>query len=294
MRHRQSCILGKEQSAAMAPLSTRRLPHYHAPPTLPAMTEVSTYAILQYMGTAFAGWQLQPTQRTVQGEFEAALRRLAGNRVVTRAAGRTDAGVHALGQVVSFEFPQRFAADELLRALRALLPPDIWVERVGRSPDGFDARRHAVSREYRYVIGCDPAARSPFRRPFEWALGRPLQEAPVREAVAAIVGRHDFRAFSARGQLKPHYECNVVRADWRRRRDADGFIFEIEADRFLHRMVRFLVGTLVDVGRGRRPVEDVARLLKLTDNADTSPPAPPEGLYLVGARYPQLEEVTDR
>ncbi len=261
-------------------------------PTLPRMSRAPTYAVLHYMGHPFAGWQLQPSERTVQGELEEALQRLVGHRVVTRAAGRTDAGVHALGQVVSFEVPSRFEPEELRRALRSLLPRDIWVERVGRTPDGFDARRHATSRTYRYVIGCDESAFSPFRRPFEWALGKPIQEAPVVSTLPAIRGRHDFRAFAAVGQEKPHYQCNVLRIEWRRRRDAEGFIFEIEADRFLHRMVRFLVGTLVDVGRGRRPSEDVPRLLRQTSNSETSPPAPPEGLYFVNARYPQLEEVT--
>ena len=258
------------------------------------MSDLPVFAVLQYSGRDFAGWQLQPSQRTVQGELEAVLQRLIGFRVATRAAGRTDAGVHALGQVVSFGVPARWQPCELARALRALLPADIWVRGVGRAPAGFDARRHALSREYRYVIGSDQAAFSPFRRPFEWALGKPLIEEPVAEAVRWIAGKHDFRALSAVGQRKPHYECNVTRVEWRRREDAHGFIFEIEADRFLHRMVRFLVGTLVDIGRGRRPSDDLLRLLSQTSNADASPPAPPEGLYLVAARYPQLEEVIDR
>ncbi len=258
------------------------------------MTDLPVFAVLQYSGSDFAGWQLQPSQRTVQGEFEAVLQRLMGSRVATRAAGRTDAGVHALGQVVSFRVPATWEPEELARALRALLPADIWVRDVGRTPAGFDARRHALSREYRYVIGCDQTAFSPFRRPFEWALGKALSDKPVAEAVRSIAGRHDFRAFSAVGQSKPHYECDVTRVEWRRREDANGFIFEIEADRFLHRMVRFLVGTLVDIGRGRRPSDDMTRLLSQTSNADASPPAPPQGLYLVGARYPQLEEVIDR
>jgi len=257
------------------------------------MPDTPVFAVLQYFGRDFAGWQLQPSQRTVQGEVEAVLRRLIGHRVATRAAGRTDAGVHALAQVVSFEVPPRWQPAELLRALRSLLPAEIWVSQIGRSPSGFDARRHAVSRRYKYVIGCDETAFSPFRRPFEWAFGKALMESPIADAARSIAGKHDFRAFSAAGQSKLHYECDVMRAEWRRREDAEGFIFEIEADRFLHRMVRFLVGTLVDVGQGRRPSGDVSRLLSQTSNAEASPPAPPEGLYLVGAHYPQLEGVID-
>jgi tRNA pseudouridine38-40 synthase len=175
------------------------------------------------------------------------------------------------------------------RALNALLPADIWVARVGVAPEGFHARKDAVSRSYRYVVGCDPGASSPFRRPFEWALGVPLEVTALQESAAALTGEHDFRAFSSVGQDKPHYRCRVSIAEWEERRDREGFIFHVEADRFLHRMVRFLVGTMVDIGRGRRPPTDTASLLLTTVNSETSPPAPPEGLYLMGARYPQLE-----
>ena len=264
-------------------------------PTLPPMPAGhSHYVVLQYVGGSFAGWQMQPAARTVQGEFEAVLTRLFGHRIVTRAAGRTDAGVHALGQVVSFDLPNRWNPPELLGALRALLPQDIWVTQAGKAPDGFDARRHAISRSYRYMIGCDETAFSPFRRPFEWALSKPLDETRILPAVDSLLGEHDFRAFSSVGQEKAHYRCCVIRAEWRRRNDAQGFIFDIEADRFLHRMVRFLVGTLVDVGRGRRPPDDISRLLGQTSNAEASPPAPPQGLYFVSARYSRLNEVTDQ
>ena len=258
------------------------------------MNGVPTYAVLEYCGYDLAGWQLQPSVRTGQGELETILHRLVGHRVVTRAAGRTDAGVHALGQVVSFVVPERWTPDELLRALRALLPGDMWVVKVGRAPNGFDARRHATSRRYRYVVGCDPAARSPFRRPYEWALGRTLDYQLLQKTCAQITGEHDFRGFCAVGQEKPHYLCTVTSAEWQERGNAEGFIFEMEANRFLHHMVRFLVGTMVDVARGRRPEHDVSRLLAEKNNKNASPPAPPEGLYLLGARYPQIEEVIDQ
>lgn len=258
------------------------------------MSGIPFYAVLQYNGHDLAGWQLQPTVRTGQGEIESILERLVGHRVVTRAAGRTDAGVHALGQVVSFTMPGRWNAVELQRALRALLPDDMWIARVCEAPEGFDARRHATSRRYRYVIGCDDQARSPFRRPFEWALGQPLDQNLLHEASTPIRGEHDFRGFCAVGQDKPHYSCSVTTAEWRERANGEGFIFEIEANRFLHNMVRFLVGTMVDVARGRRPLEDVSRVLAEKNNKNASPPAPPEGLYLLGARYPQIDEVIDR
>lgn len=221
------------------------------------------------------------------------LERLAGRRVVTHAAGRTDAGVHSLGQVVSFRLVREWEPPQLLRALRALTPNDMWVARIGLAPEGFHARRDAISRRYRYVVGCDPGASSPFRHPFEWALGVPLNHRALDLGAATFVGEHDFRAYSAVGQRKPHYRCKVSVSEWQARPNNEGFIFTIEADRFLHRMVRFVVGTMVDVGRGRRPVEDVARLLRSSSNREASPPAPAHGLCLTGARYPHLNEGCD-
>jgi tRNA pseudouridine38-40 synthase len=250
------------------------------------MQVLPCYAVLHYLGHPFSGWQRQRTHRTVQGEFERVLERLVGRRIVTHAAGRTDAGVHALGQVVSFRLPARWEPATLHRALNALLPEDIWVARVGRAPEGFHARRHATARCYRYVVGCDAGSRSPFRRPFEWALGQPLQREALDEVARCFLGEHDFRAFAAVGQEKPHYRCRVAVSCWDARPNGEGFIFTVEADRFLHHMVRFMVGTMIDVGRGRRPPEDVVRLLGGVSNAETSPPAPPEGLYFVGVRYP--------
>lgn len=251
------------------------------------MQGLSCYAVLHYLGHPFSGWQRQRSHRTVQGDFEQVLQRLAGHRVVTHAAGRTDAGVHALGQVVSFRMPGRWEPAALHRAMNALLPPEIWVVRVGPAPEGFHARRDATSRCYRYVVGCDAASHSPFRRSLEWALAQPLDRRLLDAAAAEFLGEHDFRAFAAVGQRRRHYRCRVVVSRWDGRPDVEGFIFTIEADRFLHRMVRFLVGTMVDVARGRRPPQDIGRLLRSTSNAEASPPAPPQGLYLVGARYPQ-------
>ncbi len=264
------------------------------PHILPPMPGAPYYAVLHYLGSEFAGWQRQASERTVQEELERILQRLAGRRVVTHAAGRTDAGVHALGQVVSFRLPRPWDCPELLRALRALTPRDMWVARLGPTPQGFNARRDATARRYRYVVGCDAAAFSPFRRPLEWSLGVPLDGERLAAAAAAFLGEHDFRGYSTVGQRKPHYRCRLTVSQWQERPNQEGFIFTVEADRFLHRMVRFMVGTMVDVARGRRPLEDVARGLASTTNRDASPPAPPQGLYLVGARYPQLEQGIDR
>ena len=247
-------------------------------------------AVIHYDGAQFAGWQRQPSERTVQAEFEAVLERLFGERTTVTGAGRTDTGVHAVGQGAGFNAPERWSgkAPELRRALNALLPHDVWVERVHAMQPGFHARKNATARRYRYVIGTDEASHSPFRRRYEWALGgdRPLDPALLAAAAASLCGEHDFRGFSAADATKPDYRCRVALAQWAPRADGAGVTFEIEADRFLHRMVRFLVGLMVDIALGRRPPSDLSTLLAAADNQAASPPAPPQGLYLAAVRYP--------
>lgn len=258
------------------------------------MTSRPFLAVVHYDGAQFVGWQRQPEGRTVQAEFEAVLERLMGPRTVATGAGRTDAGVHALGQGVGFTAGERWAGDGggdgggdgLRRALNAVLPRDIWVERVHPMRPGFHARKSALARRYRYLIATDDAGHSPFRRPYEWALGRPLDLTLLARAAAALVGEQQFRGLAAAGPAQPHYRCRVALAEWAPRADGAGVTFTIEADRFLHRMVRFLVGAMVDIALGRRSLSDLPRLLAATDNQAASPPAPPQGLYLVAVRYP--------
>jgi tRNA pseudouridine38-40 synthase len=242
-------------------------------------------ATLHYDGTGFVGWQRQPAGRSVQIEFERVLERLFGRRTVAYAAGRTDAGVHAVGQGVSFSAPAHWTSPALRRALNALLPRDCWIEAVSPMQLGFHARKSALSRRYRYDIGLDESAASPFRRPFEWTLARPLDYVLLRAAGQAVVGEHDFRAFAAKGD-KPHHRCRVSLAEWELRPAGRGVSFHVEADRFLHHMVRMLVGTMVDVALGRRPLDDMQSLLRREDNGDTSSPAPPQGLYFAAVTYP--------
>jgi len=245
-------------------------------------------AVVHYDGGQFAGWQRQPGFRTVQAEFEAVLERLLGRRTAATGAGRTDTGVHAVGQGVGFLAPVRWARDPaaLRRALNALLPADIWVERVHPMQPGFDARRSALARRYRYVIGTDERSRSPFRRRYEWPLGRALDRVLLDEAAALLVGEHVFHGLAAAGAASAHYRCRVALSSWAPRTDGVGVTYTIEADRFLHRMVRFLVGAMVDIALRRRPLADLPRLLAAPDNQDASPPAPPQGLYLTAVQYP--------
>jgi tRNA pseudouridine38-40 synthase len=246
----------------------------------------TVWARLEFDGTGFVGWQLQPGARTVQGEVEAVLARLCGRPVRVHAAGRTDAGVHALGMAISATVPERWTPETLHRALNALLPPDCWVAAVREVRPGFHARRCALARVYRYRVGTDPAAASPFRRRWEWALGQPLPMDTLRQCAAVLAGRHDFRAFAAHAGGRRNCRCEIRRAEWIARRGNRGADFVVAADRFLHRMVRVLVGTMVEAALGRRPVEDLERLLASTPGMRASPPAPPQGLCFLRAEYP--------
>ena len=245
-----------------------------------------TLMVVQYDGGSFAGWQRQSAARTVQGEIEAVLERLLGHRSPVVGAGRTDAGVHAVGQVAATAVPERWQPEDLVRAMNALLPDDIWVASARRMAAGFNPRRDAAERTYCYRVGTDPGAHSPFRRRHEWAVPWPLAAARLARAAATLVGEHGFAALSAKGPERGHSRCRVLEALWLVREDAPGYEFWITADRFLRHMVRFLVGLMVDIARERRPERDLGRLLAGEDNRAASPPAPAHGLFLVGVRYP--------
>jgi tRNA pseudouridine38-40 synthase len=240
--------------------------------------------VLHYDGAGFAGWQLQPEERTVQGELEAALERLTGSARRVIAAGRTDRGVHATGQVVGVDVPLKWEAQALQRALNAVLPRDIWVADSAGAPAGFHARYDAVARGYTYRVGTAPVSRSPFLSRGCWPLGQPLDMERLNAAAAAFIGDHSFRSFARSGQPERGERCIVYAAEWQEWRAA-GALFRVVANRFLHHMVRYMVGTMVDIARGRRPLEDIAALLAHTPDLETSPPAPPEGLYLTRVHY---------
>lgn len=241
---------------------------------------------LHYDGSDFHGWQLQPGVRTVQGEVEGALSRLANGPITTVAAGRTDAGVHAAGQVVSVELPAKWTAPSIRKSLNAILPADVWVAAAESVASGFHARYSAVARGYIYRVGTQESAASPFRRGWCWPVRGELDGAVLARCAAGLVGRHSFRRYARTGQPERGYDCTVRQAcwvDW----PAGGLEFRIVANRFLHHMVRYLVGTMVDAARGRRPSADVVALLDetTTDGLETSPPAPSGGLFLVRVYY---------
>lgn len=242
--------------------------------------------ITHYDGGAFSGWQRQPAVRTVQGEMERALAVICGESVTALGSGRTDAGVHARGQAVGVRVAHKWSAEALRRAINSKLASDVWVAAAFAMDPAFHPRFSAERRRYQYVVGTDREAMSPFRRRTEWPIGRPIDLALLEAEAAALPGEHIFRAFAVQGTApeSDDHRCRITLARWQAR--AGGVAFEIEANRFLHHMVRFLVGTMVDVGLGRRPAGAIGALLSAPDNRSTSTPAPPEGLFLEQVQYP--------
>lgn len=240
-----------------------------------------TYRLdLSYDGSGFHGYAIQPDVRTVQGDLEAALERIVGD-VQTQVAGRTDAGVHAAGQVVSFDHDAELDVVRLARSLNSLLGPEIAVLSAAEVGAGFDARRDAVTRRYRYEI-LNRSVPDPFRRSVTWHVHHALDVGRMHEGAQLFVGEQDFSAFCRDddGKSRKRY---VLDAFWKR--DDDIVVFEIEANAFCHQMVRSLVAMCVEVGKGNRSVEDVARAMQSGDRNLASGAAPPQGLKLMGVSY---------
>ena len=239
---------------------------------------------LQYDGSAFYGWQSQPDVPTVQDAVDGVLSTLFDRPTRSAAAGRTDRGVHATGQVITCDGPARWEPDELLRAMNALLPETVLATRAAVASPHFHARFSATGRAYRYRVGVDARCRSPFLNRVCWPLGEALDRVPLDACAARVLGEHSFASFAKAGQEERGDRCEVRVAEW----DAWGslgFILRIEADRFLHHMVRYLVGTMVEVARGARPLEEFAGLLEGDEGLVTSPPAPAGGLFLTHVYY---------
>ena len=237
--------------------------------------------IIEYDGTDFHGWQIQPGARTVQETLEDGLARLLGHPTRVAAAGRTDAGVHASGQVVCFGSERDIAAATLRRALNALTPPDLTVRSAELVPDDFDPRRAARSRRYAYCIW-NRREPSPFWRRYAWHVRWALDLEAMQGAAAQLVGEHDFSSFRASGCEAAHPIRQVLCSELARRGDL--LVYTIEANAFLRHMVRNIVGTLVEVGSARR-LTDVAALLAARDRTMAAATAPALGLCLTEVCY---------
>jgi tRNA pseudouridine38-40 synthase len=242
---------------------------------------------LSYDGSEFSGFQRQSNARSVQAELETALAPIEGRRVVVFGAGRTDAGVHALGQVASFRLSNKIAAQDLFRALNAKLPGDVRVLVVEEMAAGFNARFHARSKVYRYRIS-NTRVLSPFQRKYAWHISRGLDLDSMRAAAHELTGEHDFASFQALGGSVRTSTRTVTRSEWTEEPLAGGgrlLTYEIAGTGFLKYMVRTIVGTLVEVGDGRRTPPSLRELLNSRSRAAAGPTAPPSGLYLVRVDY---------
>ena len=241
--------------------------------------------VLQYDGTDYVGWQRQAEGVSIQGLIEDALRPIEGAAVTVHGAGRTDAGVHAVGQVASFRLTAAIDPVTLARALNAVLPLDVRVARAELAPDDFHARFSATGKVYDYRIVNGPFA-SPFVRRYVWHVIPRLDVAAMREAASALIGEHDFAAFQGAGSTVHTSVRTVRRIDWQGSGGPDDpLVMQIEGDGFLRHMVRNIAGTLVEIGLGRRPAAEMAAIVAAKSRAAAGTTAPAAGLFLREVLY---------
>lgn len=238
--------------------------------------------LMEYEGTKYSGWQIQPDRDTIQGRLEKALKTITGEDIRPVASGRTDAGVHALGQVAHFKTESRLKPGELRRALNSLLPSDIAIREATEEADDFHAQRSAKRKLYKYVI-LQVETRSAFSHRYSWDVGYPLDVPTMKRAAEHLVGTHDFSAFrssscGASSPVKTLYRLEIIE-------HGDEIIVLLEADGFLQHMARTIVGTLVEVGRGYLRPRDVERILASRQRSQAGPTAPPQGLFLLEVTY---------
>lgn len=235
---------------------------------------------IEYDGTNFSGWQRQPGVRTVEGEITSVLGQLTGAEPEIIVAGRTDSGVHALGQVANFSTVSDMAPEDIRNALNSLLDPDVRITRAEEAPLDFNARYDAVKRVYRYEITSRPT--SVWRR-FRWYVKWSMDTGAMRRAAGHLIGEHDFTAFAYKDETRSpwiHVERVAIEEI-----EPVGLALTFEANRFLRKMVRMLVGTLVEVGRLKMRPEEVRDTLRSCDRTRAGPCAPPHGLFLVRVEY---------
>ncbi|HVN48933.1 MAG TPA: tRNA pseudouridine(38-40) synthase TruA [Bacteroidota bacterium] len=230
---------------------------------------------IEYDGTKFVGWQFQKNGRSVQEELEKAIHQLFQIELRVHGGGRTDAGVHARGQVATMFMEKNIHIERLAKQLTAVLPHDVVVKNAALASGDFHARHSAKARRYRYRISSAPIA---IERNYCWQVRSNLDLAAMRECATEILGEHDFQSFCKTISEADHYRCNVYSAQWIEA--ARMLEFEITANRFLHGMVRALVGTMVNVGRGHTPLQNFQFILDAKDRAQAGMSAPARGLFL--------------
>ena len=238
--------------------------------------------IIEYEGTNYCGWQLQSGQDSIQARIEAALERIFSTLVRVRASGRTDAGVHARGQVAAFTLPLALDPAELQRALNAMLPHDIVVLNAEAVDDSFDPRRHAIARVYEYRV-LNQLWPSVFERRYSWLIREPVDLDRMNDEARGFIGEHDFAAFRTLGTSVKSTVRRVDASEWMR--DGVHLIYRVEASSFLRHMVRTMVAAMIEVGRGKLQPGIVAELLQRGERSMAPAAAPPQGLFLVEVRY---------
>ncbi|MDA0709292.1 MAG: tRNA pseudouridine(38-40) synthase TruA [bacterium] len=236
--------------------------------------------LVEYDGTYFHGWQIQPDQRTVQGEMQDRLSRIFNGPITVTASGRTDTGVHALGQVVNFIATRDIDDDRLFQALNAMLPHDVAVKNIDTVGPEFNARFDAIRRCYFYKISF---SKTPIGRNYTWYMGRPLDFDTLKRAADYLVGRHDFTSFCVAAHEKENRICEIYESRWVQ--EEKGLVYHISGNRFLRTMVRSIVGTIVEMGRGVRPAEVIPEILAAQDRQRAGESAPPGGLFLNKVYY---------
>lgn len=244
--------------------------------------------ILAYDGSDFSGWQVQPDTATVQGTLASAIGRITGEKVLPQASGRTDAGVHALAQVVTFVTESSVPTQNFVKALNDILPASVRVLQVDEASPQFHARHSAKAKTYRYRIyreGICP----PFLARYVWHYPYPLEEKAMARAAKLVVGEHDFTSFAAVDPERGHGETSVsnVRtifsSAWKREKEE--LVYTVRGSGFLHHMVRNLIGTFLLAGKKTLAVEDITRILKAKNRSEAGATAPGSGLYLVSVEY---------
>jgi len=239
--------------------------------------------LIEYDGTNYQGWQVQPKGPTIQGILEEKIGLLTGQSVQLFGSGRTDSGVHALGQVAHFKTQSQMDTHTIQRALNSLLPHDIVIQKVEEVDEGFHARKYSKSKIYEYRI-LNRNLRSAFHRGYVWHIPQKLNLTEMKKATQSLIGEHDFSAFRTVGSPTRTTVRRVIRAEWKRGRD--GLIrFEIEANGFLKQMVRSIIGTLVEIGKGRMEAAEIREILNSRDRKEAGPTAPAQGLFLKEVKY---------
>ncbi|AKP67010.1 tRNA pseudouridine(38-40) synthase TruA [Companilactobacillus ginsenosidimutans] len=240
---------------------------------------------IAYDGSNFHGFQRQPDQRTVQGILEKVLSKMTkGKHVEVLGSGRTDAGVHAFGQVVSFQYPGNIPADSMLKAVNSLLPLDVITKKSEIVADDFHARFGVKKKTYSYRVDCGHYT-DPFKRFYTGHYPYSLDVHKIEDAIVDLIGEHDFTSFAASGGVIENKVRTIYDANVKYLEDSNELVFEFTGNGFLYNMVRILVATLLEIGNGRRPVHDFQRLFEVKDRQEARGTAPASGLYLKEVFY---------